>query len=77
MSGDHRHYASWQLVWGIMLILSGMLFLLDRFYVFDLAQVIHLFWPLALIAIGITKLLSRRTGTPINGRPNNVGSASQ
>ena len=77
MRGDRRHHAIWQLAWGIILVITGLLLLLDRFYIFDLAQMFHLYWPLILIAVGITKLLCRRTGPSIDERQNNVGTASQ
>ena len=42
--------------WGAILILIGVLFLLDNFYFLDFGDLIHDFWPLILIAIGVAIL---------------------
>ena len=77
MRGDRRHYANWQLAWGLIFIFTGLVLLFDRFHLFNLAAFFHVFWPLALIAIGITKLLCRRTSPAIDERQNNAGSTAQ
>ena len=49
--------------WGAVLILFGVLFLLDNFYILDFSELIHDFWPLILVAIGI-KILYDRSRQP-------------
>jgi predicted membrane protein len=48
--------------WGVLLVLFGILFLLDNFYVIDFANIVSTFWPVILIAIGIKMLMDRRNG---------------
>jgi hypothetical protein len=47
------------LFWGIALIAIGTLFLLDRFDVAHFGFVVRRFWPLILIALGLSKLIRR------------------
>lgn len=66
-----RNRASWQLAWGLSLILLGGIFLFDRFSVFSVAHAIHLFWPVGLIALGAARLLDRSGTDRVNqGRDN-------
>jgi hypothetical protein len=44
---------------GFVLITIGLLMLVDRFSVLDFGDVIHRFWPLVLIVIGVPKLVRR------------------
>jgi len=46
--------------WGLILVLMGVLFLLDNFYIIDFGDAISTFWPLILIAIGVKILLDKR-----------------
>ncbi len=46
--------------WGVILVLMGVFFLLDNFYILDFGNVISTFWPLILIAIGIKILMDKR-----------------
>lgn len=46
--------------WGALLILLGVLFLLDNFYMLDFGEVVSTYWPLILVAIGIKILLDKR-----------------
>ena len=48
------------LFWGSIIILIGILFLLDNFYMVDFGDLIATFWPVILIALGIKMLLDRR-----------------
>ncbi len=48
------------LFWGAILVLFGVLFLLDNFYILDFGDFISTFWPLILVAIGIKILLDHR-----------------
>lgn len=47
-----------QLIGGIILITLGVLFLLDRFYLFDFGWIISRFWPAVLIFIGVMQILN-------------------
>ena len=46
--------------WGALLVLFGILFLLDNFYIIDFGDFISTFWPVILIAMGIKMLMQRR-----------------
>ena len=48
------------LFWGALLVLLGVLFLLDNFYIIDFWEAVSTFWPVILIAIGIKILLDKR-----------------
>jgi predicted membrane protein len=48
------------LFWGFILILFGVLFLLDNFYILDFGDIIRTFWPLILVAIGIKIIWDKR-----------------
>ena len=41
------------LFWGVLLVAIGALFLLDNLRLLDFGDIIHDFWPLILIAIGL------------------------
>ncbi|HSP15291.1 MAG TPA: DUF5668 domain-containing protein [Thermoanaerobaculia bacterium] len=47
------------LVWGLLLIGMGVLFLLDRFGFADVDHLIHLYWPMIFVIIGVAKLVKR------------------
>ena len=72
MTGNRGDYAFGQLGWGLFLIISGLLLLLDRFHLFNFAQVFRLMWPVALIAVGIAKLVFRRPNVRISERQDNA-----
>jgi len=59
-----RHDTMSRLVIGVSLIAAGALFTLDNFGVIEVRH-FWMFWPLVLVAVGITKFLSRSflTGT--------------
>lgn len=51
---------SWrQLLPGVILILLGTLFLLDKFFYFNAVWYFRTWWPLLLIAFGVLGLLNR------------------
>jgi len=50
------------LIPGLIVILIGVLFLLDNFHVIDIAHW-WLYWPVALIAVGLVKLVDSNSGT--------------
>jgi hypothetical protein len=49
---------------GVMMIGLGVLFLLDRFDVADFSDVIRHYWPMFIIAIGLSKVMRRGTVWP-------------
>jgi len=51
---------SGSLFWGLILILFGVLFLLDNFYIMDFGEFIVTYWPLILIAIGLKILYDNK-----------------
>ena len=48
------------LFWGIIIIIFGVFFLLDNFYILDFGDFIRTYWPLILVAIGIKILLDHQ-----------------
>jgi predicted membrane protein len=48
------------LFWGVMIIIFGVLFLLDNFYIISFGNFISTYWPLILVVIGIKILLDHR-----------------
>jgi hypothetical protein len=49
-----------QVVAGVIMILVGTLFLLDRFWFFDFGRMVGRFWPSILILIGVLQLAGNR-----------------
>lgn len=47
------------LFWGILLMGMGTLFLLERLHIANIHNVTRNFWPLFLVAIGVSKLFKR------------------
>lgn len=45
--------------WGLILVVIGVLFLLDNFYIIDFGDAIATYWPVILIAIGIKILMDK------------------
>jgi len=48
------------LFWGAILVILGMLFLLDNFYILDFGYLISTFWPVILIVIGAKIIMDKR-----------------
>ena len=46
---------------GIILILLGVMFLFDSMGIMEFNTIIHKFWPVALVFIGINILFRKRT----------------
>ena len=64
--------------WGFILVIIGILFLLDNFYILDFGYFISTFWPLILIAIGIKMLVERRRDRPAGfDNPENMAPAGK
>ena len=64
MTVEKRNYRGTSLVWPIILIGMGVVFLLDNLNVIDidLWQLVTRLWPLVLVAVGLDILFGRRTG---------------
>jgi hypothetical protein len=60
MSDNRRSIDTGALFWGVLLIGVGTIFLLDRFDIADLHFVIRTWWPLFIVAMGISKLVEPR-----------------
>jgi lia operon protein LiaF len=56
---------SGRLFWGGMMILFGVLFLLHNLEVLDFGNVVHNFWPLILVAIGVRILMARKSADTV------------
>ncbi|MDZ7343866.1 MAG: cell wall-active antibiotics response protein LiaF [candidate division KSB1 bacterium] len=54
--------ASRRIIWGGLLILLGVLFLLDNLEVIDVGDLISRYWPLILVAIGLKMILAPKIG---------------
>lgn len=61
--------------WGFILVIIGILFLLDNFYILDFGDIISTFWPLILIAIGVKMLLDRRKDQPVGNKKDEFSSS--
>jgi lia operon protein LiaF len=55
--------------WGAIMILFGALFLLHNLEVLDFGEVMHNFWPLILVAIGVKIILSRKSPETVSWQP--------
>ena len=49
-------------IWGWVLIVLGILFLLDTLGYADFAKIAQTYWPIVLIAVGAGMLLKQRRG---------------
>jgi hypothetical protein len=47
------------LFWGLLLVGMGTLFLLDRLHIGDMHYLLRNFWPLFIVAIGLSKIFKR------------------
>ena len=48
------------MIWGLILVLIGVLFLFQNFDMLDIGDIISTFWPLILVAIGLKILYDRK-----------------
>jgi predicted membrane protein len=65
MANHHSH--SGRVFWGLILIVVGGLFLLDRFGGFDFGYMISTYWPAILIILGLSILVSSGFRRPFAG----------
>jgi hypothetical protein len=56
MSTENNYTTRKQMLWGLVLIAVGTIFLLDRMDVFDASTVWH-YWPLLLVVVGINQTI--------------------
>jgi len=61
MSHHHSRYRS--LLWGIMLIAAGVIFLFHTTFGLDIGELISDYWPVFLILIGIYMIIQNRFGS--------------
>ena len=56
---EHQVGGKRELFLGLALMAVGAVFLLDHLNVLSFSEAVRMFWPLILIWIGVTRLLSR------------------
>ncbi|HAV35259.1 MAG TPA: hypothetical protein DCX52_02700 [Massilia sp.] len=56
MSTENSYRQRKQMMWGLVLILVGLVFLLDRMDVLDASDIWH-YWPLLLVVAGINQTI--------------------
>ena len=56
MSTENSYRTRKQMMWGLVLIALGTIFLLDRMDFFDASTVWH-YWPLLLVVVGINQTI--------------------
>ena len=56
MGTDNNYTARKQMMWGLVLIGVGLIFLLDRMDILDASSVWH-YWPLLLVVVGINQTI--------------------
>ena len=61
MNNEPRKIDGGTLAGGLILIALGALFLLERFTDLDFGDVVHSYWPMILVLIGVPKLFRPRT----------------
>ena len=56
MSTENSYTTRKQMMWGLVLIALGIIFLLDRMDILDASTVWH-YWPLLLVVVGINQTI--------------------
>ncbi|KQQ89181.1 LiaI-LiaF-like domain-containing protein [Massilia sp. Leaf139] len=56
MSSDNGYTTRKQMLWGLVLIAVGTIFLLDRMDIADASSIWH-YWPLLLVVVGINQTI--------------------
>lgn len=60
MGSDNNYTTRKQMMWGVVLIVLGIIFLLDRLYIVDAETLWH-YWPLLLVVVGINQTIGYPT----------------
>jgi len=60
MGSDNNYTTRKQMMWGLVLIVLGIIFLLDRLYIVDAETLWH-YWPLLLVVVGINQTIGYPT----------------
>jgi uncharacterized membrane protein HdeD (DUF308 family) len=66
MSTEHSYTTRKQMMWGLVLIALGTIFLLDRMDILDAASVWH-YWPLLLVVVGINQTIGYPSAREFKG----------
>lgn len=66
MSNDTSYEWRKQVVWGLVLIAIGAIFLLDRLNFLDIHDLWQ-YWPLVLVFIGLTRMIGSPTPSEFTG----------
>jgi hypothetical protein len=64
MEPDETKHDTKRIVWGVFLVALGALLLFERFGAFGWGGMVH-WWPLILVALGVTRLIERRPGSAL------------
>jgi hypothetical protein len=56
MNGENNYRMRKQMMWGLVLIVVGTIFLLDRMDILDMRSLWH-YWPLLLVVAGINQTI--------------------
>jgi len=64
---EHHHRNGGRIFWGLVLILIGGLFLLDRLGMHDFGYYISRYWPVIIILVGLSTLISSGFRRPLTG----------
>ena len=60
MSENKSYQWRRQVIWGLLLMLFGLVLLLDQLDVFDIKRLWH-YWPLLLVVVGLNKMIGYPT----------------
>lgn len=66
MNNESNYQWRKQIVWGLVLIAIGAVFLLDRLDILDIHDLWH-YWPLILVFIGFTRMIASPTPGDLSG----------
>jgi uncharacterized membrane protein HdeD (DUF308 family) len=59
-TNGNEQYPRKRILWGITLIVAGVLFLLDRMDIYDVGDIWH-FWPVMMSIAGLIEVLTARS----------------
>ena len=67
MSERKYHSHQGRIFWGLILVVIGGLFLLDRLGGFDFGYLISTYWPVIIMILGLSILIGNRFRRPFGG----------